>query len=234
MAVRIAVLGDIHGNALALAAALDGAAREGVDALCLTGDYVGYYYHPKEVFALLAPWTKHMVRGNHEDMLARAENDASYLARCTARYGKGLGRALEMLDAGQLASLRALPTRLDLNLDGRQVVLAHGAPWSTDEYLYPDAPEEVWARVAAGGADFVLLGHTHYRHIRQVGDTTVINPGSVGQPRDRSPGACWALLDTGTGGVQLFVEPYDVAAVSDEARRLDPELAYLHEVLNRQ
>lgn len=232
--MRLAVLGDVHGNALALAAALAGAAREGAEALCLTGDYVGYYYHPEEVFTLLDQWPKYMVRGNHEDMLARSGNDASFLAGCTARYGSGLRQALAVLDGERLAALRALPTRLDLEFEGRRVLLAHGTPWDNDQYLYPDGPDEIWARVAAEGADFVLLGHTHYRIVRRVGATTVINPGSVGQPRDRCGGAAWALLDTATGEARLFAEPYDIAAVADEARRLDPHLPYLHEVLGRQ
>lgn len=232
--MRIAVLGDIHGNVLALAAALSGARREGVDALCITGDYVGYYYHPKEIFSLLEPWTKYMVRGNHEDMLMRAASDEEFLASCTARYGNGLRCALDTLDAVCVASLGALPERLELELDGRRILLAHGAPWDTDEYLYPDATDALWARVADEGADFVFLGHTHHRLIRQVGTTTVINPGSVGQPRDRNDGACWALLDTATSAIQHFAEPYDVSAVIDEAHRFDPDLPYLSEVLNRR
>lgn len=232
--MRIGALGDIHGNALALTAALAGAARENVEALCLTGDYVGYYYRPDEVLALLEPWPKYMVRGNHEDMLLRAESEPDFLDKCTARYGHGLSKALSILSSKQLDLLRELPRRLDLNFSGCRVCLAHGAPWDTDTYIYPDTPDAIMKKVASGGEHYVLLGHTHYSFVRVVNNTTIINPGAVGQPRDRKPGAAWALLDTESGDVRLYTEPYDISAVANEAFRVDPQIPYLREILNRR
>ena len=67
--MKIGLLGDIHGNSRALRAVLESARVKGVEKLCLTGDFVGYYYHPDEVLDLLASWPNHAVRGNHEAML---------------------------------------------------------------------------------------------------------------------------------------------------------------------
>ncbi len=61
----------------------------------------------------------------------------------------------------------------------------------------------------------------------------IINPGSAGQPRDRIPGAAWALLDTATRDCRHFTEEYDVASVVSEVRERDPSLPYLREVLTR-
>jgi len=61
----------------------------------------------------------------------------------------------------------------------------------------------------------------------------VINPGSVGQPRDRRPGACWALWNTETMKIELRREQYDRTALVEACRRIDPQLPFLVDVLER-
>ena len=231
--MKIAVLGDIHGNALALEAVLSAAARQDVEALCITGDFVGYYYQPREVLALLEPWRSYRVRGNHEDMLERAAKDRVFLEECTGRYGSGLAVALDSLSASQQDALVSLPRSLRIEIDECRILLVHGSPWCTDEYIYPDAPQAKWDALSGLDADVVLYGHTHYRLVRRVNETLVVNPGSVGQPRDGVPGAAWALLDTASGTADLRSEPYDLESVSAQAKRHDPGMRYLHEVLFR-
>jgi putative phosphoesterase len=232
--MKVALLGDIHGNASALAAALQGAVREQASLLLLTGDFVGYYYHPEHVLRALAGWDFQAVRGNHEDLMFAAQTDASAAETYRARYGSGIDVALAALSETELDYLRDLPVTREVQLEGRRLLLGHGAPWDTDFYIYPDAAEEVWGRLASLGYDYIVLGHTHHRYSRRVGSTLVINPGSVGQPRDRQPGAAWALLDTDTDTVRFFTEPYSVEAVAVEAHQRDPSLPYLAEVLTRK
>ncbi len=231
--MRAAILGDIHGNAPALLAVLKAAKRLGAEALLLTGDFVGYYYQPELVMRLLAEWQSYAVRGNHEDMLFAAKNNEMRATYYRQRYGSGVDAALASLSAETLASLRALPVTREFELDGKRCILGHGAPWDTDFYVYPDADDAVWARIGALDADYVVLGHTHYRFSKRIGDLLVINPGSVGQPRDRIPGAAWALLDTTTDVIEFFTEPYDIEIIANEAKARDPHLPYLWEVLSR-
>jgi Icc-related predicted phosphoesterase len=75
--VKLALLGDIHGNHLALQVVLGAASSAGAECLLVTGDLVGYYYAPSEVLKMLRVWDRHVVRGNHEDMLhsVRSEPD---------------------------------------------------------------------------------------------------------------------------------------------------------------
>ena len=232
--MKVALLGDIHGNAPALAAALDGARREGAELLLLTGDFVGYYYRPELVFDLLAEWMYYAVRGNHEDMLFASQSDPAKADQYRARYGSGVDAALACLSECELERLRGLPATRELGIGGKRVLLGHGAPWDTDFYIYPDADDDVWARLSGYRHDYIVLGHTHYRYSKQIGDTLVINPGSVGQPRDRKPGAAWALLDTEADAVTFFAEDYDRESLVAEARRRDPHLPYLAEVLTRK
>lgn len=231
--MRLAAIGDIHGNSAALRAVLDSAARANVDALLVTGDMVGYYFDPAGALDLLEPWQRFAVRGNHEDLLADARRDPQHLAAIDRKYGSGLRAALDALSPQKLDSLCTLPHPLELVLDGKRILLCHGSPWDNDCYVYPDADPALLARCAVAGYDYVILGHTHHPMLRQVGGVAVLNPGSVGQPRNRRPGAQWALIDTGLGEIELCCEQYDYEAVAAEARRRHPELAYLADVLVR-
>jgi len=231
--LKLALLGDVHGNADALSAVLTAAEEMGVEYLLVTGDLVGYYFSPVKVLELLEPWSRHVVRGNHEDMLAASRADRAMLELIKNRYGSGVQLALEQLSEGQLNELCSLPHPLQLDVDGCRILLCHGAPWDVDQYVYPDATPNLLQRCIEPGFDFVVLGHTHYPMIRKMVDAQIINPGSVGQPRNRQPGAHWALLDTENRRLEFRVEQYDKAPLIRECRLRHPELPYLAEILER-
>lgn len=226
-------MGDVHGNADALRVVLTSAQEMGVEHLLITGDLVGYYFAPAEVMELLKSWPKHIVRGNHEAMLAALRKDPALLDSIAGRYGSGVQLALEQLCPSQLNELCMLPHPLTLELDGCRVLLCHGAPWDVEQYVYPDAVPDLLQRCFKPEIDFVVLGHTHYPMVRQIGAARIINPGSVGQPRNRQPGAQWAFLDTESRRVELRVEQYDRAPLIRECLRRHPELPYLAEILER-
>ena len=232
--MKVALLGDVHGNHLALAAVLNAARKHDVERLLLTGDLVGYYYWPREVLGLLETWDTEIVRGNHEEMLAEARKKPAFLEKAVRRYGSGLRVAIETLSPEQLEWLETLPHPKDLVIDGRKILLCHGSPWDLDQYIYPDEKEAVLAECAKSGHDWVVLGHTHHPMNRTCGATTIVNPGSVGQPRNRRPEAHWALLDTRTGQVEQFSEMYDATLAIQQARQRDPHIPYLWNVLSRK
>ena len=231
--MKLALIGDIHGNDLALKAVLEAASAAHVDRLLVTGDLVGYYFSPLQVLDLLSGWDRDVVRGNHEEMLSKAQNDFAYLAKVTARYGSGVRVAIDQLNSKQLDELCALPHPLELDIDGVRVLLCHGAPWNLDQYIYPDADPGLTARCAPENYDLVVMGHTHYPMLKRIGKTAVVNPGSVGQPRDRKPGACWALFDTEDQMIELRRESYDSSDLVRECQLRHPVLPYLSEVLQR-
>jgi putative phosphoesterase len=232
--LKIGLLGDIHGNALALRAVLESASSRGVERLCLTGDFVGYYYHPEKVLDMLESWPNHAVRGNHEAMLFEVIECPARLAAVEGKYGSGLRRALQRLTDDHVDWLRNLPEQTIVEVAGVRILVAHGAPWDGDCYLYPDAADEYWSKVASDDFDLVVLGHTHYRFKRQVGRTLIVNPGSVGQARDRIPGAAWAVFDSENMVCEHLTESYDISSVVEEARTNDPNKLYLQEVLTRR
>jgi putative phosphoesterase len=232
--MKVGILGDIHGNHLALDAALKAARKQGVEKLLLTGDLIGYYFAPAEVMKSLAEWECFTVRGNHEDMLTRVQSDPGYLAVVESRYGSGLRVAMEKLHDFQIATLCSLPHPLNLNFGGCSILLCHGAPWDVDQYIYPDAEEGLIERCLRTEYDLIVVGHTHYPMDRSFGTTRLMNPGSVGQPRNRQPGAHWAAFDTETHELEFFREDYDPTKLVQECRERHPEIPYLADVLTRR
>jgi putative phosphoesterase len=212
---------------------LASAAAQGVDRLMVTGDLVGYYFAPLQVLKALEGWDWKSVIGNHEEMLKAARIDPQSLHQVETRYGTGLRIALEEIDASRLDGLCRMPRTLRQEIGGCRILLGHGAPWDTDQYVYPDASMDLLERCADPSCDLLVLGHTHYPMIRQLDHMTLVNPGSVGQPRNRVPGAHWAVIDTESRKVEMRCEAYDAGPVVVEARRRHPEIPYLAEVLVR-
>ena len=231
--MRVALLADLHGNADAAAAVLDDARAHGVEQLLIAGDFVGYYYEPDRVLDLLAQWTWTAVAGNHEVMFAQWRRGDGRLT-IASKYGSGLAEAEAKLGPDAIARLDALPAVWRGSIGGRTVLMCHGTPWDADAYVYPDDQTGTLQRMAEGGEDLVMFGHTHYPVLVKVGATQVVNPGSVGQPRDRNPDAAWALWNTSDNGVTLMRTPYDQAQLIEQCRAHDPSLPYLSQVLTRR
>lgn len=232
--MRVGVLSDIHGNAHALAAVLKSAREKGVEKLLCCGDYVGYYHQPVKVLEMLDDWEWIGIGGNHEEMLLKwgAEINRKEIRR---KYGSGIAIAWETLGSPACSYLTELPHLKTLTIDNHRVLLCHGSPWDRDHYVYPDAKPEIVDQVFTGDIDFDFLafGHTHHQVKWSRGKQVVINPGSVGQPRDRKPGAAWALWDTATNEIELRREHYDANPVIAICRKNDPSLDYLVDVLLR-
>ena len=234
--MRVGLLADIHGNAPALEAVLRDPAMSEVDQLIILGDLVGYYFWPAEVLAALEPLAPVIVRGNHEDMLAEAAADPAAAVRIAQQYGSGIDVALQSLSSDQLAQLVELPHPVVIEAGDAVIVASHGSPADIDRYVYPTSTDAELAQIAeprTGVRRYIAMGHTHHPMTRTVGEVTLVNPGSVGQPRNRVPGAHWAILDTDTGETIFRVEDYDVDLVVREAVRRHPDIPYLHDVLVR-
>lgn len=230
--VRLGLVADVHGNSVALDAVLEAVRQDGVDHLVFLGDLCGYYPFVEEC---VAHWPAGVigVRGNHDQVLLDAfAAGAPPIPAYTARYGTALRRALDRLSPAAAALLRALPVSNELTLAGVHVAMYHGAPWDPlHGRVYPDFTE--WNRFDAIGADVVFLGHTHYPLVHRVGGRLIVNPGSVGQPRDRSGLAAYALVDLPTGAVVHRRVRFDTSRLIDDARLHDPGFRYLEEVLTR-
>ncbi|MFD2206860.1 metallophosphoesterase family protein [Kiloniella antarctica] len=230
--MKIALLADIHGNAYALSAVLEAAERAGAVRLLIAGDLTGYYPDVVSVLAMLDAWDWVSVGGNHEAMLKDWRNGLNRDVILN-KYGSALKTAFEELSDQQIEMLVSLPSIFDVEIKGRRVRICHGTPWNRDEYAYPDAKHEVKEHFAEDLSDLVIFGHTHYPTQWQVGETLIVNPGSTGQPRDRKPGACWALWNVETNVVEFHREAYDMEKLIARCKVSDPNTPFLWNVLTR-
>lgn len=227
----LGLIGDIHGNKEALKAVLNSMLDFKIAKVLVTGDIIGYYFQPKAVIELLFGRTCICARGNHEEMLKRARHNPQELDSIESRYGCGIRLALETLSENQLDQIETIPSTIPLKIGGCKILLCHGTPLSSENYLYPDAPKNVLAKYKSLPYDFVIMGHTHYPMDVKVGSVRLINPGSVGQPRTKEKGAAWAILDTKTREVIFRSESYDATSLINECRIRHPGIPYLAEVL---
>jgi diadenosine tetraphosphatase ApaH/serine/threonine PP2A family protein phosphatase len=226
--VIVAVLSDIHSNLVALDAVLESIGR--VDAIWHLGDVVGYGPWPDEVVDRLREVGAIGVKGNHDD--------AACGGASVERFNPTARRAAEWTRDRISASTRRHLLQLPETLapEGTPFTLAHGSPRDPlFEYVFSRAAAE--ANLAAFSTPFCLVGHTHVplvfredpggmRVLEPRPGTTlhlderraILNPGSVGQPRDGDPEASYLMLDTAAATATWRRVAYDVAATQAAIR----------------
>jgi putative phosphoesterase len=229
--LKIALIGDVHGNIFALNSVLDAAERAGVSKLLITGDLIGYYFWPKEVFNLLSKWDFICVQGNHEQMFLHAKNNPKYLKSIERKYGSGLKTAMTALSKTQHKIIENFPLMIKINLGKFNLLLCHGSPWDHNAYIYPDSAKRLIQKFKCYNSDFIVLGHTHYPMHLNLKNSCIINPGSVGQPRTKNKKASWAILDTDKMNVTFHSEKYKTAKLLKECGTRHPDLPYLADIL---
>ena len=206
--MQVAVISDIHANAVALDAVL--ADLPPVDGVVCAGDVVGYNPWPAACVDTVRERSIPTVMGNHDRAVA---TDTAF--RFNSMAGAGVEHAREQLADDAVAWLAALPDTRTV-LDGR-VKLVHGHPDDPDRYTYPDT----FAASMLGDEDVLVLGHTHVQAYEAFDQGIVMNPGSVGQPRDGDPRAAYALLDLDDRTVEERRVEYDIDAVMTAVRDTD-------------
>lgn len=222
--MRALVVSDLHSNAEALRAVMNRVRRKKFDQVICLGDFVGYGAQPNQVLDAMRTMRgrKVYIRGNHDRVVAGVEDGSGF--NNAAKYAALWTR--EHLSAPNRRFLRELPLG---PVEDDKVLLCHGSPHDEDEYVFTESHA---AQVfALHEAPIILYGHTHLPVIFSLdgrgrirgnsvrGDVIVrldperrylINPGSVGQPRDRNPDASFLMLDSDRMTVQFFRVPYDV------------------------
>jgi diadenosine tetraphosphatase ApaH/serine/threonine PP2A family protein phosphatase len=243
--MRILLLSDIHSNLEALEACLASAPE--YDTVVNLGDIVGYGANPNEVVARSRELGKHFVRGNHDKAACGLIDmkDFNPIAALAALWTR------EHLTAENLEWLRSLPhgpIRVDDSLDAQFV---HGSPIDEDEYVITE--RDALDPLSYSSIALTFFGHTHIQggfgkngdqqalHLTYASsdqsevckvllekDTHyLINPGSVGQPRDGDWRAAFAIFDSELNQVEFHRVPYDVKRAQQRIieANLPPRLA---------
>jgi predicted phosphodiesterase len=223
--VKALVLSDVHSNLPALSAVFRSVRRKRLDMLICLGDLVGYGAQPNQVLDRLRAFkgSKLFVRGNHDRVAAGADDGGfNHAARAAALWTR------DRLTPRNRAFLRGLQPGPIVHGD---LTVWHGMPEDEDDYLF--TPRTASSAFASTSTWISLFGHTHLPSVYSKrgerraeteivqGERTIaldpderylLNPGSVGQPRDRNPLASFAILDLERRSFRFRRVEYDVAA----------------------
>ena len=225
--MKILVISDIHGNMKALETAMEIPHDE---VICL-GDLVDYGPSPREVIDFMMENNIPVIKGNHDNAVATGIDcgcsyEIKHLSIATRDYTKN------QLDDRQMDFLKNLPVKIEKEHRGGKVLFTHGSPRSFYEYIKPQTPDaEIQEMLEGVEADLLVVGHSHIPMTRNVGNITIVNPGSAGQPRDGIPRASCAVLDTDSMEFEIYRLEYDMDSVVDKIRERMPHCDELIAIL---
>lgn len=209
--MRIAITSDIHANYPSLKKFLD---KIRFDFWIDLGDCIGYYPFPNEVLKTLEEKCDKNVIGDHGFHCLKQK-----YSRMNRYAREALIKTREMLNERSLSYLRSLKKKMKFEVDGKSFLMFHGSPrdplW---EYVFPGQKRKIEHFLKKAEVDFLLLGHTHTPFIyrRSELDTTLIQPGSLGQPRDGKPNPSFCLLEGRKPKIKRY--SYDISATAREVK----------------
>ncbi|MCK9419047.1 MAG: metallophosphatase family protein [Nitrospirae bacterium] len=238
--MRIAVIADIHANLEALQAVLGRIAELAVDEIVCLGDIVGYHANPNECVDIIRSRKIVSVLGNHDACASGLENPYRFNAHAWA----AVIWTREHLTEGNRSFLRNLPREMRVH----DFYLMHGSIHDTNRYLLSRADAVDNFQLLAGLPGALKLGFFGHTHVGTAfidhqgsisndlsselslspGTRYLINPGSVGQPRDDDPRASFLVYDRDERTMLFFRVEYDIKACQDKIVRagLPPQLAW--------
>ncbi len=232
--MKYAIISDLHANREALEGVLKKIDTLGVDQVLNLGDVVGYYSHPNECVDIIRERKILSIMGNH-DVVACGKVEPLYFNPTAAQ---AILWARQTLTDDNKEWLASLP---DSRLINDELLIVHGSVKDRDEYLLfrPEIESSFLAlENQHNNIHIVFFGHTHRRIFYEKESTSLysggksdklvlrkgarylINPGSVGQPRDGDPRASFCTYDSEAAIVQYYRVPFDIDTVADAVKKL--------------
>jgi predicted phosphodiesterase len=228
--MKVAIISDIHGNALGFDMVLTDLKQEAVDQIVCLGDAIQGGPQPARVVAQLRELACPVVMGNADDwLLTGVETGKEPTSEARLRMLNVVRDwSLTQLSEDDRAFIAAFQPTVEIPLeDGRSLLCFHGSPTSYDDIIFPTTPEEEFQGLLASYVPRIMTGgHTHMQQIRRIGasDSFFFNPGSVGfgyshqQPEGTfraDPWAEYALLTAERGRLSLEFRriPFDATAL---------------------
>ena len=188
--MRVGLISDVHANRPALEAVLED--MPDVDAVVHAGDVVGYGPFPSAVIELFRENDVVSIQGNHDrGVLGDFHDNFHEIPKSAALW------TTDRLTDDELAYIESLPVERELY--GGKVKVVHGAPDKPNTYTYP----EDFSADLLGEESVLVVGHTHVQAKSEFDAGVVVNPGSVGLPRDGDWRAGYAVLDVESATVDL-------------------------------
>lgn len=210
----IAILSDIHSNIDALDAVLEYIDKQEINVLVCAGDLVGYYLRPNEVIQKISKYTLHCVKGNHDEAIFKEPKNFNRFAIQSLKHNINL-----LTDKNKLF-LKSLKEKEIFELDKKTFLLVHGSLNDPlNDYLFSkDVTRDFFVKNNLNQFDVVVVGQTHIPFIKRFDSTLIINPGSVGQPRDGNNKACFAIYDSDKDKAEIIRVFYDIDKTAQETK----------------
>jgi len=231
--MKILVLSDVHGNTDALKKVLESVSDW--DEIWVLGDLVDYGPDPDETIDIIRSLDPEIVlQGNHDHAVAYGVD-----CRCGEKthdlsvYTR-MNISMKKLSKEQISWLRSLSPRRDIRIKDHDMILVHGSPRNPlYDYLHPDLPREKIIEMLTSPSirlssskkmkifnGIIVAGHTHIPTDLVIEGVRILNPGSVGQPRDGDPRASAGLLDVENMIFKIIRVEYDIENVLRKLRTL--------------
>ena len=223
------ICSDIHSNATAFKAVLESMRDNGVERRICLGDIVGYGVDTDECVDLVRENMDFCLIGNHDSVAVKNESSEGFNP-----YAK---QAIEWtqkhLSKDSIAYIRSLPYIHEEN----DICFVHASPLSPADWVYVTDLEDALNAFDHFTERYCFVGHTHspviiasrplaipkildeYEYVIANTERMLVNVGSVGQPRDRDPRACWCLLDTETKCMRLIRVEYDIRETQNRMKK---------------
>ena len=223
------ICSDIHSNATAFKAVLESMHDNGVERKVCLGDIVGYGVDTDECVDLVRENMDFCLIGNHDSVAVKNESSEGFNP-----YAK---QAIEWtqkhLSKESISYIRSLPYIHEEN----DICFVHASPLSPADWVYVTDLEDALNAFDHFSERYCFVGHTHspviiasrpmaipkildeYEYVIANTERLLVNVGSVGQPRDRDPRACWCLLDTETKCVRLIRVDYDIRETQNRMKK---------------
>jgi putative phosphoesterase len=217
--VKLAILGDIHGNLPALQVAYDITKELKPETIYHLGDLGGYAPFVNEVVDFLIEHKIEGVQGNYDESVVFDKEN------CGCKYEDHFQAEMAHLSFEWTKKhvteksknyMKNLPFQISFEVEGRRVKIFHATPTKNNLYWYEERPDNFFFLMTEKAqADLMIYGHTHIPYFKKLNGKYFINAGSVGKPKDKDPRTCLCLIDISRSNVQVtFIRrQYDIKSV---------------------
>jgi putative phosphoesterase len=229
--LKIAIISDIHGNLEALKSVFTSIDTHGeLDHIVCLGDLVGYYANPVECIDIIKNRCDIVIQGNHDSAIT-AINFERRIKWFNETAVQSLGWTRKILrkevNKEQFQFLKKLRTKKSVTINNNKFLFVHGTPEKKWEYfLFPywnnEPLDDQKSRLDQwlDKWNLVAMGHTHWAFRYERDNRYVINPGSVGQPRDENPNASYCIVEVSETRlkVEIFRIKYNIEKTCNEVK----------------
>lgn len=221
--MRIAVIGDVHGNIYAFERVAADFNEQGVDSVVFLGDIAFLGLYPQECFDLLVSLKPRIaIKGNTD---ANLEELAAFVPENA--FERRLREMIVYTDGKMTSSAKRMIRSWHIaerdTVDGVETIFCHGSPYSFKDHLSEENKEQFAMRIQQENVPVVFCGHTHKRMKFRIAGTDIVNFGAVGYSFDGNTNAHYGIIDFDKGISHEFREvSYDIERYKEDVRKQKP------------